>query len=274
MWRWRKDVPRIVRYEQAVYGSFPFWDKGYATLAQSPGVKPQWLIEFRAACQKFGERPASITEPPQALFCMRIASGPFLIVGVGSPGNDDQGRPGALCFHGLFLPIREFRKARFDPFPMANVVRRDWSAEQTSLPSGEFLIAPVATDSSDPIDHDIDRRYLTSVLIERRRVAVESSTPIDRLAERVWFHLPVKVRRRASVATLAYGNGNQFDLVAFPKLSGVALDRTYVNNDPPPKPVAEAGPIDIRRRQRRWWIAGYLVMIVFLVMGLRILQSR
>jgi len=272
MWSWRKEVPRTVRYEQAVYGSFPFWDKGYATLAQSPGVKPQWLSEFRTACQKFGERPASITEPPQALFCMRIASGPYLIVGVGSPGSDDRGRPGALCFHGLFVPIREFRKARFDPFTMTEAVRREWSAEETSLPVGEWTIEPPVADSLDPIDHDIDRRYLTSVLIERRRVAVESSTPIDRLAERVWFHLPTKVRRRASVATLAYGNGNQFDLVAFPKLSSVALDQTYVNNDLPPKPVAEAGPIDSRRRQRRWWIAGYTVMIVLLVVGFLILR--
>ena len=42
-----------VRFEQAVYGSFPFWDRGYALLAQSPGCRPEWLAEFLAACQRY-----------------------------------------------------------------------------------------------------------------------------------------------------------------------------------------------------------------------------
>ena len=37
-----------VRFEQAVYGSFPFWDRGYALLAHSPGCRPEWLAEFAA----------------------------------------------------------------------------------------------------------------------------------------------------------------------------------------------------------------------------------
>ena len=44
-----------VRFEQAVYGSFPFWDRGYALLAHSPGCRPEWLAEFLAACQRYGE---------------------------------------------------------------------------------------------------------------------------------------------------------------------------------------------------------------------------
>ena len=30
-----------VRFEQAVYGSFAFWDRGYALLAHSPGCRPE-----------------------------------------------------------------------------------------------------------------------------------------------------------------------------------------------------------------------------------------
>ena len=46
-----------VRFEQAVYGSFAFWDRGYALLAHSPGCRPEWLADFLAACQRFGEPP-------------------------------------------------------------------------------------------------------------------------------------------------------------------------------------------------------------------------
>src|SRR5262245_44802638 len=50
--------PVTVRFEQAVYGSFAFRDGGYSMLEQSPGCRPEWLADFRAACQRFGERPA------------------------------------------------------------------------------------------------------------------------------------------------------------------------------------------------------------------------
>lgn len=265
MLRRPKQTPVVVRYEQAVYGSFPFWDKGYAILAHSPGVTPLWLSEFRTACQRFGERPALMTELPNALFSMRTPTGHYLLVGVGSPGSDDQGRPGALCFHGLFVTAREFRKAGFDPFRLAGALKREWSAEETTLAVGSWTLDPLVWEDIYGLDNDVDRRYLTLMLMENRKVAVESSSPIDKLAERVWFHMPEKVRKRASVATLAFANGNQFDLVALPKLTGVALDRSYVNNDPPPKPVSESAPLDLRRKQRRRWIAAYAVAIVILV---------
>src|SRR5439155_20432547 len=90
-----RPMPRRVqvRYEQAVYGSFPFWDRGYAVLAHSPGCRPEWLAGLRAACQRFGERPMGVAETAvRALFALRLASGPWMIVGVGSPGSDDRGR--------------------------------------------------------------------------------------------------------------------------------------------------------------------------------------
>ena len=52
-------MPVVIRYEQAVYGSFPFWDKGYAILARSPGCRDEWLADLKAACQRYGERPAA-----------------------------------------------------------------------------------------------------------------------------------------------------------------------------------------------------------------------
>jgi hypothetical protein len=61
-------------------------------------------------------------------------------------------------------------------------------------------------------------------LTRGRRVVVQSSEPIDALARSVWSFLPGTVRRRATVATWAFDNDNHFDLVAMPKLAGVALD--------------------------------------------------
>ena len=34
-----------VRFEQAVYGSFPFWNRGYGVLARSAGCRPEWLAD-------------------------------------------------------------------------------------------------------------------------------------------------------------------------------------------------------------------------------------
>jgi len=99
--------PVVIRYEQAVYGSFPFWDRGYAILAQSPGCRPEWVAELRAACQRFGDRPAGVSTVG-GLFALRMSSGPWMIVGVGSPGSDDRGRPGALAFHALFVSPRDY----------------------------------------------------------------------------------------------------------------------------------------------------------------------
>ena len=61
-----------------------------------------------------------------------------------------------------------------------------------------------------------------------RRVVVQSAEPIDALARAVWRALPMRVRLRASVATWAFDNENRFDLVAMPKLAGVARDASDV----------------------------------------------
>ncbi len=81
-----------VRYEQAVYGSFPFWNRGYGVLARSAGCRPDWVAALKAACQRYGERPAGIADA-DALFAMRIDRGPWMIVGVFPQGCDDAGRP-------------------------------------------------------------------------------------------------------------------------------------------------------------------------------------
>src|SRR5689334_96278 len=106
-------MPRV-RYEQAVYGSFPFWDRGYAVLARSPGCRPERLADLERACQRYGERPRGAAAG--GLFALRLPSGPWAIIGVGDQGADDRGRPGALAFHALLLTPRDYRRAGCDPF--------------------------------------------------------------------------------------------------------------------------------------------------------------
>jgi hypothetical protein len=80
-----------------------------------------------------------------------------------------------------------------------------------------------------------------------RRVAIESAEPIEGLAREVWLALPEAKRRRASVATWAFGNGNRFDLVAAPRLAGLEFDRSYVD-----LAAIEAGSSSSVRLPGRW----------------------
>src|SRR5512135_1865404 len=129
----------VIRYEQAVYGSFPFWDRGYALLEQSPGCRPEWLAEFQRACQRFGEPPPGVGASG-ALFALRMPSGPWMVVGVGETGTDDRGRPGALAFHGLFAADRELRRSPLGLFALAGVIRREWGPETSTLAGGSWRV--------------------------------------------------------------------------------------------------------------------------------------
>ncbi len=225
LWGLRR-MPRAITitYEQAVYGNFAFWDQGYAVLARSPGCRPEWLAEFLNACQNLGERPAGLAEHP-GLFALRLASGPWAVVGFRPQGCDDRGRPGALAFHGLFLTPREYRKADCNPFALAGALRDDWSAATQTLPSGTWeLHEPEEEGEPDP-----QAPTITLALMTGRQVAIEASEPIERLARQVWRSLPVRFRARLSVATWTFGNGNRFDLLATPRLAALALDPSYLD---------------------------------------------
>jgi hypothetical protein len=213
-----------VHFEQAVYGSFPFRNAGYGFLAQSPGARSEWLAEFRTACQRIGERPAAVVEA-SSLFALRMTSGDWMVVGMSPQGVDDRGRPGALGFHGLFLSAREYRKVGGSPFALARFLNSDWSAETSILPAGTGMIEAVEVGEATD-DPRVDR--IVEALGIGRRVVLESTVPIDELARRVWNALPARARGRRSVATWAFGNANRFDLLAVPRLWGVAFDESYV----------------------------------------------
>ena len=215
-----------MRFEQAVYGSFPFWSRGYGVLAHSPGCRPEWLDELRAVCKRYGEPPAGAPHV-EGLFVLRLQSGPWLIAAVHSQGRDDLDRPGALAFHALFVSRLAYHWIGSDPFRLKPEFRHDWHPDDQDqpLPSGRLSWWPLRPPRAAP-DPEPRAHAIVAALTRRRRVIVQSTTPIDDLARNVWSLLPRRARVRASVATWAFDNANGFDLIALPKLTGLVLDPT------------------------------------------------
>ncbi|MFO0889437.1 MAG: hypothetical protein U0790_09895 [Isosphaeraceae bacterium] len=215
-----------IHFEQAVYGSFRFWDRGYSVLARSEGCRDEWLAALKLAARRFGEPPPG-AGAHACLFASRIARGPWMIAGVFPQGCDDKGRPGALAFHALFVGTWAYRMAGASPFPFRPALRGDWASGDIDgrLPGGSLRLDwrdRACTAAGGP-DDDLPRRA-AEALGRGRRVLLESSEPIDELARRVWARLPGRVRRRASVATWAYGNENRFDLLGTPRIPGADRD--------------------------------------------------
>ena len=220
-------LPAKIRFEQAVYGSFCFWNRGYSVLCRSQGCRPEWLAEMPAVCQRYGEPPAGVTQA-DSVFALQLKCGPWMIVGVHPQGLDDQDRPGATAFHALFVGSWAYRWAGADPFVFTGAMRREWSAadQDCRMPTGICTLGVMTTTAGSNPAADDDPRLplIVSALTEGRRVVVHSLEPIDGLARSVWPRLSHSVRRRTSVATWAFDNANNFDLLALPKLAGVTLN--------------------------------------------------
>jgi hypothetical protein len=215
-----------VRFEQSVYGSFPFWNRGYGLLARSAGCRPEWLAALKTVCQRYGEPPAGLLES-DAFFAIRLERGPWMMVGVYPQGRDDQDRPGALAFHALFVGHWAYCRSGADPFAFTDALRRDWSRADldTTLPTGCLTIPRWGLGPPAPHPATLsDERLIPIIraLVQKRRVAVQATEPIETLARVVWQALSLRVRLRSSVATWAFDNANRFDLAALPKVAGVA----------------------------------------------------
>jgi hypothetical protein len=268
-----------ILYEQAVYGTFAFWRRGYAVLAASPGCHPQWLEALRLAAQRFGERPAGILER-ESLFALRLHRGPWMIVGVFPQGRDDRGRPGALAFHALFVGPWSYRRAGANPFSFRPALRGDWSADDEGSVLACGLLIPSGHRPRQAC-HAADARRVETIvasLRRGRRVTLISPEPIDRLAREVWDALPGRLRRRASVATWSFDNASRFDLVAVPRLAGLAPDADEIVLDLDPsrsrgeEPEGEARRPPVILPARRGWklttailgpLVGLLAMVSF-----------
>ncbi len=90
-------LPFKVSFEQAVYGSFPFWRRGYAVLTQSPGCRPEWIAALKLAAQRFGEPPVGAIAA-ESFFALQLESGPWMVVGVAPRGTTTRAAPARWHF--------------------------------------------------------------------------------------------------------------------------------------------------------------------------------
>ena len=216
---------KSIPIEQAVYGSFPFWDRGYALMTHSPGCRAEWLDVFTTACSKFGERPRDVCQS-DALFSLRLNSGLWMIVGVREQGADDRGRP-ALAFHALFVSEADYRRVGGSPFAFARWHRGDWRSEAETLPALSVSMGRDIVISSSDLDSRAAR--IAQALSRGQRVAVIDNRPIDDLARAVWARLSPRQRARKTVATWAFGTENHFDLVGLPARPNVTIPGGYTS---------------------------------------------
>jgi hypothetical protein len=223
------NLPVRIRFEQAVYGTFPFWNRGYSVLALSTGCRRDWLAEMRTVCQRYGEPSPGVTGA-DSFFALRLRCGPWMIAGAYPRGNDDHDRPGALAFHALFVSPWAYRRVGANPFVFDGVLRREWfpADQDRTLPAGFWTPHEPRIRVSSDLDDDPRLARILLALTQGRRVLVQSVKPIDGLARSIWCGLPIRVRRRATLATWAFDNANHFDLVALPKLSAVMPKETDV----------------------------------------------
>lgn len=206
-----------ITFEQAVYGSFPFWHRGYDLLGQSSGCETDWISAMKWTCQHLGERLRGVA-PPGGLVTRWLDDGTWLIIRPFSPGTDDFGRPDAVAFHAIFLNPEGARSSRYDPFRLISTFRNDWGPDDAFPPSGSLTIRGRAR-SDGPLDPRI--ALVVEALGKGRRVLVEANEPIDKLTSLVWNALPKRLRQRRTFATWAYTDAGIFDVVGLPRLTGV-----------------------------------------------------
>lgn len=211
-----------IRYEQAVYGSFPFWDRGYGLLGHSPGCRPEWLDWLRSISPRIGPPPAGASRG--GLHALRPDRATWAILGVFDQGADDHGRPGAVAFHALFLSRDDYHKLGADPFRLRERLRPDWGPDDRVLPAVVLdLEAPREDTREGP--GDARAEALAQAIARGGRVTVSAQGPIDDLARDVWRALPRRRRRRATLSTWTNDRTIGRDLAAGPFPTHVAWPR-------------------------------------------------
>lgn len=191
--------------EQAVYGTFPFWNKGYAVLAQSGGVRQEWLSEFVHLCQSLGQPPSESTPVVTSLvFVKRLESGPWVLCKGTWQGCDDRGRPGAWAFHALFLSGSDYRRTGSQPFLFE-------SHFQTEFSSNLVLDTLSLKISGNSRHSGIPNRLLLKSLRRHRQIRLLKEKPADDDVSQFWDLLPKGISSSRSFTTRAFRWDSDFD---------------------------------------------------------------
>jgi hypothetical protein len=204
----------FISCEQAIYGSFPFWDQGYALLARSPGCRSESATEFSRLCQSLGQPPSDASpEIDRLLFAARLTSGDWVIALGSSQGCDDRGRPGAWAFHGLFLSHADYKKTGAWPFAFENCFKTQFHLNQI-LEKIQVEVENHA-DSANSLSKNQMIKPEWMKFIRRRnylRIHQENTTIEEFRA--IWQKIPGRERARNSMTTMLFRPSADFNIAA------------------------------------------------------------
>jgi hypothetical protein len=212
----------LMLIEQAVYGSQDAG--GYRFLARSPGFLDEWLPAAQRLCTCFGERPAGVA-CPGCVFARPFVAGHVAVVQVADQGADDTGRPGALGFRLLVLPLRLYEDLGGDPFHIAEQYPAPWEA-RGDLPGLEWTAgAPPRRLVGDiqlvlNVPHSPTLLGGVQALVDGGRVVFERPAPAPELVRALWALLPTSSRCGLWPASFAFSNAHRFDALVVPRAKG------------------------------------------------------
>lgn len=219
--------------EQALYGTEG--PGGYHFLARSPDFRDEWLPEAERLCAGFGE--GQIAGPlTGCVFALPFAGRNVAVVQVAGLGKDDTGRPGALGFRLLILPVGGYEQIGGDPFQVADAFPPPWQ-ERGTLPTlewpGPFEPLPRSVEQVRKV---LDVPYSATLLggvqalVDGGRLVFERTAPDPHLVRSLWALLPTSTRSEIWPASFAFGNLHQFHVVVVPRASGPQFEN-YVHEE-------------------------------------------
>jgi hypothetical protein len=206
--------------ERALYGSQDAG--GYRFLACSPGFTEEWQAEAERLCTGFGERPAGVA-CPRAIFARPFAGNYVAVVQAADQGQDDQGRPGALCFYLVVLPAYLYEFLGGDPFYLAERMPPPWPARGVLSPLSFTEPPPPPRTTTSVVELLKQPTSATlfggaQALLDGGQVAFERPAPDEALVRGLWALLPYSSRQELWPASFAFGNALDFDAVVVPRL--------------------------------------------------------
>lgn len=209
--------------EQAIYGTEG--PGGYHFLARSIGFLDEWLEKAERLCTGFGERPPGIAVPG-CVFAQPFANRRVAVVQVADLGLDNTGRPGALGFRLLLLPLSLYHAIGGDPFLVADTFPPSWR-ERGELPTLEWPgpfhpLERTVAQVRKVLDVPNSATLLggVQVLLDGGRLVFERNNPDPHIVRSLWALLPTSTRSELWPASFAFSNRHHFHVIVLPRASG------------------------------------------------------
>jgi hypothetical protein len=274
----------------AVMGTSPLrW------LAASPGFAEEWKGLLEPRCLAQSPRPES-ARGQEAIIVLSL---PPQLVAIGRVIEIGESI-GVVGFHWLVLHQSEYRAMGGDPFALADACPASWDS-RGALPLAA-LPSPATRRTAEEVCRVLQREDgpmllgAVQAIVDGGRLAWVREQPAPDLLRALWALLPWSTRAELRPASFAVAEGSRFDVVVVPRAATGQFDKCYLSEEQADnypegryelgvQQAAEAGDeasLDalFARRSRRetWrlglWIAGAMVVLVMLMLGLKTLTGQ